>query len=67
MDFLTDAGTGMSGVYRLETQVLPGKVNLNAPGLALIEMQKKILKVEELANILHICLDSGAKKVLLVI
>lgn len=86
---------GMIGVFRLESQMLPGSGKFERTGLGMTEkltlptviaicsialgkpalsslavlgeisIAGSILKVDELANALQVCLDSGAKKVLL--
>ena len=82
--------SGMIGVFRLESQMLPGNGKFERTGLGSdrdckestntafnflkangnrisggISISGTILKVDELANSLQVCLDSGAKKVLL--
>ena len=66
----------MIGVFRPESQMLPGLMALfsialgrPAPGsmavLGEISISCTMIKVDELANTLQCCLDSGAKKVLI--
>ena len=74
----------MLGVFRLESQLLPGNGKFKKTGLVndceakeavataynFLKANGKlisgsIIKAEDLANSLQVCLDSGAKKVLL--
>lgn len=76
--------SGMIGVFRLESQMLPGSGKFERTGLGSDREPKEasntafnflkansnrisgtMIKVDELANALQVCLDSGAKKVLL--
>lgn len=64
-------GIGMTGKLALPTLIALCSVALNKPVLSStaimgeISISGTMLKVEELANALQVCLDSGAKKVLL--
>lgn len=64
-------GIGMTGKLALPTLIAISSVALNKPVLSSlavlgeISISGTLIKVEELANILQVCLDSGAKKVLL--
>ncbi|MDO4472428.1 MAG: protease Lon-related BREX system protein BrxL [Bacillota bacterium] len=64
-------GVGMTRYLSLPTVIAISSIALNKPtisSLAIlgdISISGTILKVEELANVLQVCLDSGAKKVLL--
>lgn len=87
--------SGMIGVFRLESQMLPGSGKFERTGIGMtgklalptlialcsialskptlssmavlgeISISGTMIKVDELANSLQVCLDSGAKKVLL--
>lgn len=76
--------SGMLGVFRLESQMLPGSGKFERTGLGSdrecreasntafsylkangSRISGTMMKVDELANSLQVCLDSGAKKVLL--
>ena len=64
-------GIGMTGKLALPTLIALCSIALGRPtvstlaGLGEISISGTILKVDELANSLQVCLDSGAKKVLL--
>ena len=64
-------GIGMTGKLALPTLVALCSIALNKPTLSSmavlgeISISGTMIKVEELANALQVCLDSGAKKVLL--
>ena len=64
-------GVGLTKHMTLPTLIAISSIALNKPtvtGLAVlgdISISGTVLKVEDLANVLQICLDSGAKKVLL--
>ena len=64
-------GIGMSKYMALPTLIAICSASLGKPTLSSlavlgeISISGTILKVEELANVLQVCLDSGAKKVLL--
>ncbi len=64
-------GIGMSKYMALPTLIAICSAALNKPTLSSlavlgeISISGTILKVEDLANVLQVCLDSGAKKVLL--
>ena len=64
-------GVGMTRYLSLPTVIAICSVALNKPTISSlavlgdISISGTILKVEELANVLQVCLDSGAKKVLL--
>ena len=64
-------GIGMTGSLALPTLVAISSIALNRPTLGSLAVLGEIsiggtgIKVEELANTLQVCLDSGAKKVLL--
>ena len=64
-------GIGMAGKLALPTLIALCSVALNKPVLSStaimgeISISGTMIKVEELANALQVCLDSGAKKVLL--
>ncbi len=64
-------GIGMTGKLALPTLIALCSIALNKPTLSSmavlgeISISGTIIKVEELANALQVCLDSGAKKVLL--
>ena len=64
-------GVGMTKYLTLPTVVAIASVALNKPTLSSlavlgdISISGSIFKVEELANTLQVCLDSGAKKILL--
>ena len=64
-------GIGMTGKLALPTLIALCSIALNKPTLSSLAVLGEIsisgtmIKVEELANVLQVCLDSGAKKVLL--
>ena len=64
-------GLGMTGKLALPTLIAISSAALNKPTLSSlavlgeISISGSLIKVEELANVLQVCLDSGAKKVLL--
>ena len=64
-------GIGMTGKLALPTLIALCSIALNRPTISSlavlgeISISGSIIKVEELANSLQVCLDSGAKKVLL--
>ena len=64
-------GIGMTGKLALPTLIALCSIALNKPTLSSmavlgeISISGTMIKVEELANALQVCLDSGAKKVLL--
>ena len=64
-------GIGMTGTLALSTLIALCSIALNRPlqgslvVLGEISISGTIMKVEELANTLQVCLDSGAKRVLL--
>lgn len=64
-------GIGMSGKLAMPTLIALCSIALNRPVqssmavLGEISISGTLIKVEELANTLQVCLDSGAKKVLL--
>jgi ATP-dependent Lon protease len=64
-------GIGITKYLTLPTLIAIASASLNKPTLSSlavlgdISISGTILKVEELANVLQVCLDSGAKKVLL--
>lgn len=64
-------GLGMTGKLALPTLIALASIALGRPtvgGLVVlgeISISGTIIKVDELANILQVCLDSGAKKVLI--
>jgi ATP-dependent Lon protease len=64
-------GIGMTKYLGLPTLIALCSVSLNKPLLSStavlgeISIGGTLIKVEELANVLQVCLDSGAKKVLL--
>lgn len=64
-------GIGMTGKLVLPTLIALCSIALNKPVLSSIAIMGEIsisgtrIKVEELANALQVCLDSGAKKVLI--
>lgn len=64
-------GTGMTGKLALPTLIALCSIALGRPTVSTlavlgeISISGTILKVDELANSLQVCLDSGAKKVLL--
>ena len=64
-------GIGMTGKLALPTLIALCSIALGRPTVSTlavlgeISISGTILKVDELANSLHVCLDSGAKKVLL--
>lgn len=64
-------GIGMTGKLALPTLIALCSIALNKPVLSStailgeISISGTMIKVEELANALQVCLDSGAKKVLL--
>ena len=64
-------GIGMTGRLALPTLIALCSIALNKPTLSSLAVLGEIsisgtmIKVEELANALQVCLDSGAKKVLL--
>ena len=64
-------GIGMTGKLALPTLIALCSIALNKPTLSSLAVLGEIsisgtmIKVEELANALQVCLDSGAKKVLL--
>ena len=64
-------GIGMTGMLALPTLIALSSIALTKPTLGSlavlgeISISGTIIKVEELANSLQVCLDSGAKKVLL--
>ena len=64
-------GIGMSKYMSLPTLIAICSISLGKPALSSlavlgdISIGGAIMKVEELANVLQVCLDSGAKKVLL--
>ena len=64
-------GIGMTGKLALPTLIALCSIALGRPTVSTlavlgeISISGKILKVDELANSLQVCLDSGAKKVLL--
>ena len=64
-------GIGMTGRLALPTLIALCSIALNKPTLSSmavlgeISISGTMIKVEELANALQVCLDSGAKKVLL--
>lgn len=64
-------GIGMSKVMALPTLIALASSALGKPTLSSLavlgdmSISGTIMKVEELANVLQVCLDSGAKKVLL--
>lgn len=64
-------GVGMTRYLSLPTVIAISSIALNKPTISSlavlgdISISGTILKVEELANVLQVCLDSGAKKVLL--
>ncbi|MCI5863829.1 MAG: protease Lon-related BREX system protein BrxL [Cloacibacillus porcorum] len=71
VDYQDLNGIGMAKYLTLPTLVAIASAALGKPtlsGIAIlgeISINGTILKVEELANVLQVCLDSGAKKVLL--
>ncbi|MBE6111691.1 MAG: protease Lon-related BREX system protein BrxL [Peptococcaceae bacterium] len=64
-------GLGMTGKLALPTLIAICSAALNKPTLSSlavlgeISISGSLIKVEELANVLQVCLDSGAKKILL--
>ena len=64
-------GIGMTNKLALPTLIALGSIALNKPTISSlavlgeISISGTIIKVDELANVLQVCLDSGAKKVLL--
>ena len=64
-------GLGMTKVLALPTLIALCSASLDKPTLSSlavlgeISISGTIIKVEELANVLQVCLDAGAKKVLL--
>lgn len=64
-------GIGMTNKLALPTLIALGSIALNKPTISSlavlgeISISGTIIKVDELANALQVCLDSGAKKVLL--
>ena len=64
-------GIGMTSKLALPTLIALASIALNKPtvsslaGLGEISIAGTMIKVDELANALQVCLDSGAKKVLL--
>lgn len=64
-------GIGMTGKLALPTLIALCSIALGKPTLASlvvigdISISGTLIKVDELANVLQVCLDSGAKKVLL--
>lgn len=64
-------GLGMTNKLALPTLIAICSAALNKPALSSmavlgeISISGSLIKVEELANVLQVCLDSGAKKVLL--
>ena len=64
-------GIGMTGKLALPTLIALSSIALSKPTvsslavLGEISISGTIIKVDELANALQVCLDSGAKKVLL--
>ena len=64
-------GIGMTGRLALPTLIALCSIALNKPALSSmavlgeISISGTLIKVDELANALQVCLDSGAKKVLL--
>lgn len=71
IDYQDLNGIGMSKYMALPTLIAICSAALGKPALSSlavlgeISISGTILKVEELANVLQVCLDSGAKKVLL--
>ncbi len=64
-------GIGMTGKLALPTLITLCSISLGKPTISSlavlgeISISGTILKVDELANVLQVCLDSGAKKVLI--
>lgn len=64
-------GIGMTSKLALPTVIAIASIALNKPTLSSlavlgeISISGSVIKVEELANVLQVCLDSGAKKILL--
>ena len=64
-------GIGMTNKLALPTLIALSSIALNKPTISSlavlgeISISGTIIKVDELANALQVCLDSGAKKVLL--
>ena len=71
MNFSDLQGIGMTKYLTLPTVIAICSIALNKPTLSSlavlgdISISGTILKVEELANVLQVCLDSGVKKILL--
>ena len=64
-------GLGITNKLSLPTLIAICSASLNKPALSSlavlgeISISGSLIKVDELANVLQVCLDSGAKKVLL--
>ena len=71
MNYQDLQGIGMASRLALPTLIALCSIALNKPAigsmaiLGEISISGTIIKADELANVLQVCLDSGAKKVLL--
>jgi ATP-dependent Lon protease len=71
VDYQDMQGIGMTGTLALPTLVAICSIALNRPTLGTlvvlgdISISGSLIKVKELANTLQVCLDSGAKRVLI--